>query len=356
MSTGAPSAVTQTAATLNGTVDPNGAEVTDCRFEYGPTGAYGSSTACAVAPGSGKGPVAVSAVVGGLGTDKAYHYRVVASNGGGTSDGGDEAFDTLPLAPAVSTGAPSAVTQTAATLNGTVDPNGAEVTDCRFEYGPTSTYGSSVACSPAPGSGKSSVAVSSTVGGLVAGSSYYYRVVASNGGGSGVGEAQSFATQLPTTPSEQGPAGTPPASADNTPPPAPTSPAPVPDAQFVSRSLTADSSGVLVAKISCPADETTCAGAVTLKTLTAVPLRTGAPSTVKPKAAVLTVARGTFTVAGGQEAAIRLRLAAPARTLLMRAHLLKARATLAAHDPAGATHTSQTVLTISTARATHKLR
>ena len=64
--TQAPSAVTQTAATLNGTVDPNGAEVTDCRFEYGPTGAYGSSTACAVAPGSGKGPVAVSAVVGGL--------------------------------------------------------------------------------------------------------------------------------------------------------------------------------------------------------------------------------------------------------------------------------------------------
>ena len=364
VSTGSPSGVGQTAATLNGTVDPHGAQVTDCRFEYGPTSAYGSSVACATSPGSGTGAVAVSAAVGGLVADKAYHYRVVARNGGGTSDGGDEAFDTLPLAPAVSTGAPSGVGQTAATLNGTVDPHGAQVTDCRFEYGPTSAYGSSVACATSPGSGTGAVPVFAEVAGLVAGSSYYYRLVATNDGGTAMGVAQSIATQLPTVLSEQGPGSTPPPSGGNTtpppggnitPPPSETKPAPVPDAEFVTPKLTAGSTGLLVAKISCPGDETTCAGAVTLKTATAVLLSTSVHSTTKPKATVLVVARGTFSVAGGQTAAIRLRLSTAARTLLVRAHLLRARATLAAHDPAGATHTSQTLLTISAARATHKL-
>ncbi len=267
-------------------------------------------------------------------------------------------------APAVSTQAPSAVTQTAATFNGTVDPNGAEVTDCRFEYGPTSEYGSSVPCSPAPGSGKSPVAVSAEVAGLSADSGYHYRVAASNAGGRSGGADEAFETMppptvpvLPTMLNEQGPGSPPPATGGNaTPPPSDTKRAPVPDAQFVSRALTAGSTGLLVAKISCPADETTCAGAVTLKTLTAVLLSAGAHSTMKPKATVLMLARGTFTIAGGQTAAIGLRLSTAARTLLARAHLLRVRATLAAHDPAGATHSSLTLLTISAAKATHRLR
>ena len=76
--------------------------------------------------------------------------------------------------------AASSVTDATAVLNGTVNPNNATVTACKFEYGPTTSLGSSVPCAPEPGSGASPVAVSAAVGGLTAGTTYYFRVVASN--------------------------------------------------------------------------------------------------------------------------------------------------------------------------------
>ena len=62
--------------------------------------------------------------------------------------------------PTATTGTAADVTQTTAELSGTVDPNGATVSSCRLEYGKTATYGSSVPCSPSPGSGTSPVPVS----------------------------------------------------------------------------------------------------------------------------------------------------------------------------------------------------
>ena len=63
--------------------------------------------------------------------------------------------------PDVSSAAPS-VAAGVVTLNGTVNPSGAPVTVCKFEYGTTSGYGSTAPCSPAPGSGTSPVAVATT--------------------------------------------------------------------------------------------------------------------------------------------------------------------------------------------------
>jgi hypothetical protein len=68
------------------------------------------------------------------------------------------------------------------TLNGTVNPHGRAVTSCVFEYGTTSAYGHSVACSPASlGSGTSAVAVHAHLAGLEPESEYHYRLVAENG-------------------------------------------------------------------------------------------------------------------------------------------------------------------------------
>jgi hypothetical protein len=93
--TGAASAVTSTSATLNATVDPDGASVSDCHFDYGTTVAYGSSAPCDSLPGSGESAVAVTASLTGLSASTTYHFRVVATSPGGTSYGADQKLATL---------------------------------------------------------------------------------------------------------------------------------------------------------------------------------------------------------------------------------------------------------------------
>jgi PKD repeat protein len=91
------SAISQTAATLSGSVNPNGHAVTSCFFEYGTTTSYGSSAPCSSEPGAGTSPVGVSATIGNLTAGTTYHYRVVATSAAGTSDGADATFTTRPL-------------------------------------------------------------------------------------------------------------------------------------------------------------------------------------------------------------------------------------------------------------------
>jgi streptogramin lyase len=85
-------AVTPTAATLTGTVDPEGSQTT-YYFEYGTTPAYGSKTVGASA-GSGTSNISVSAATSGLSPDTLYHYRLVANSPGGVSYGADLTFTT----------------------------------------------------------------------------------------------------------------------------------------------------------------------------------------------------------------------------------------------------------------------
>ena len=84
-------------------MNPNGGEVSECKFEYGTTEAYGSTASCASLPGSGNSAVAVSAAVTGLTANTTYHFRISATNAGGTSKGSDQTFKTLPNAPTVVT-------------------------------------------------------------------------------------------------------------------------------------------------------------------------------------------------------------------------------------------------------------
>jgi hypothetical protein len=91
----ASTSVTQTTATLNGTVDSNGTAIGSCEFEYGPTGkeygsggAYGNSVSCLQTPaqiGAGTAPVPVSADVEGLRPGALYRFRLKASGAAGAS-------------------------------------------------------------------------------------------------------------------------------------------------------------------------------------------------------------------------------------------------------------------------------
>jgi hypothetical protein len=192
------SAITQTAATLNATVNPNGGEVKECVLEYGTTTEYKSAPAsCTPPPGSGTQPVAVSASVGGLTANTTYHFRVSAIGTGGSSHGADETFKTSPNPPTVATEAASAVAQTSATLNASVNPNGGEVKECIFEFGTTTEYKSApIACTQSPGSGTQPVAVSAPVSGLTANTTYHFRISAANPGGTSKGSDQMFTTRV----------------------------------------------------------------------------------------------------------------------------------------------------------------
>jgi len=195
------SAVAQTTATLNATVNPEDEPVSECEFEYGATEAYGSSAPCTPSPGSGTSPVAVSASIGGLSPSTTYHFRIVATTAIGTSHGADASFKTLVTAPVAATAPATRIGETSALLHGTVNPEGEEaVGDCHFEYGTSESYGTNVPCTPKPGSGASPVAVSAALTGLTPGTTYHFRLAASNSGGTSNGADEQFATPAAALP------------------------------------------------------------------------------------------------------------------------------------------------------------
>lgn len=96
----APTNVTSTSATINGSVDPDGVAAT-YQFQYGTSLNYGSVTpAVPAAAGSDNAIHDFAAALEGLKPETIYHYRIIATNANGTSYGADETFETaIPPAP-----------------------------------------------------------------------------------------------------------------------------------------------------------------------------------------------------------------------------------------------------------------
>jgi sugar lactone lactonase YvrE len=99
-----------------------------------------------------------------------------------------------PSTPEVVTQAASSIKATEATLKGTVNPSGVATT-YRFEYGTTTSYGTSI---PAPsenvGSGIEAVSKSHTITPLQPETTYHFRIVASNNYGTIYGQDNYFTT------------------------------------------------------------------------------------------------------------------------------------------------------------------
>jgi len=188
--------VTASGATLNGSVNPNGS-ATSYAFQWGPTSGYGHETPLTSA-GAGTTAVTVSAPVSGVASGTTYHFRIIAINSGGTAVGSDQTFTTTGTAPAPSTppsattGSASGVSQTSATVNGTVNPAG-QATTYYFEFGPTNNYGYET--SPTDGgSGSAAEPASANLTQLTPGTTYHYRLVAVSPGGTTLGADQTFTT------------------------------------------------------------------------------------------------------------------------------------------------------------------
>jgi phosphodiesterase/alkaline phosphatase D-like protein len=193
VSASAATAITPSGAQLNGTVNPSGLATT-YHFDYGTTTSYGTSTTLANA-GAGTVSSSVSAVLSGLTPGTLYHYRVSASNNGGTANSSDRTMTTAvgppaPAMPVVATLPPSNVGATVANLAGTVNPNGVS-TAYHFEYGSTISYGSLTSTSDA-GTGSAAVDVSAVLTNLSPGTLYHYRLVGTNAGGTVNGGDMTF--------------------------------------------------------------------------------------------------------------------------------------------------------------------
>ncbi len=99
VTTAAATGVTAYAATLNGSVDPNGAD-TSAYFQYGTTTAYtgGYSTTNTFVAGSGSNSIPAFAI-SGLNSGTTYHFQAVGKNSVGTTLGADKTFTTVSVAP-----------------------------------------------------------------------------------------------------------------------------------------------------------------------------------------------------------------------------------------------------------------
>src|SRR5277367_3443903 len=95
--TGTASAVSASSAVVGGSITPNGAQ-TEFWFQYGTDTTYGLQTETRGAR-SGTSAASVSARVSDLTPGTTYHFRLVASNSAGTTDGADQSF-TTPASPA----------------------------------------------------------------------------------------------------------------------------------------------------------------------------------------------------------------------------------------------------------------
>jgi hypothetical protein len=196
--TGAATGVGSFDATVNGTVNANGFSTTVI-FEYGLNTGYGSTMTADQSPVTGSTNTAVSATLGELSPGTTYHYRVVATNANGTTNGADMTFTTLPAPPLVLTGAATAVGTDTATLNGIVNPQD-DSTTVTFEYGTDTSYGTTVTADQSPLTGSLAFPVTSTITGLTNNTTYHFRVVATNSGGTSYGTDMTFTTGAGSAP------------------------------------------------------------------------------------------------------------------------------------------------------------
>jgi hypothetical protein len=143
---------------------------------------------------------AVAQQITGLSGGTGYCYRLSARNPAGSSHGGVAGFTTTTpgtgggggAAPAVTTAAATEITATAATLHGTLNPNGS-ATAYHFDYGRDAAYGSETATQDA-GAGGDVIPVAAPVTGLTPSTEYHFRLVAESDAGRTEGPDMMFTT------------------------------------------------------------------------------------------------------------------------------------------------------------------
>lgn len=190
--------VDQDSAHLSGTINPNSPTAdplaaVDWHFECTPK-CPSAEAVGHIDPDDTDHPVEADAT--GLKPSTSYKVKLVAGNAGPAVSAETE-FETDPVAPLAYPAAKTPAGPYAMTIRGWVNPQNSQLSECRFEYGTTTSYGQSVNCEELPGEVEENALVSTTLKGLAAGEAYHYKLVVANDGGSAESADTSFGVLAP---------------------------------------------------------------------------------------------------------------------------------------------------------------
>jgi uncharacterized protein (TIGR02145 family) len=184
-------------AVLNGLINPNYLSTT-VAFQWGLTTSYGNYIEIPQGPFTGHTSIPVNYEITGLSVGTTYHFRIEAVNWWGTSYSDDLTFKTLGQVPTAVPQQAFDIQYISATLPGTVNPNLLSTT-VSFEYGTTTSYGTTLGALPSPITGNNPVNVSVGLYGLTSGTTYHYRIKATNELGTTMSDDMIFTSLAPIT-------------------------------------------------------------------------------------------------------------------------------------------------------------
>jgi hypothetical protein len=194
---------TDTTATFAGSIDPKGAWVGGCEFQYSTDQITWTDLAepgCASLDPNG-GSQAVSEQVTGLDPNTKYFVRLAASRPltpNSTVTSNSKAFTTDAVPPAIADLGAIEIGDTSARMVATIDPRNSD-TGYSFQYGTTPALGSSTAPLEI-GGGTTPITVSQAIGGLSPDTTYYFRAVATNLTGTTASPSKTFHTRVDPLP------------------------------------------------------------------------------------------------------------------------------------------------------------
>ena len=177
LTTTAATGISSTTATSGGIISTDGGSAVTARGVCWATTQNPTTANSKTTDGTGSGTYTSSLT--GLTRATTYYIRAYATNGIGTSYGGQETFTTLAEAPVVTTTAISAMTNSTATSGGTVTSDGGSTISAKGVCWATTSGPTTANNKTTDGTGSGSF--TSNITGLTSGTTYYLRAYAING-------------------------------------------------------------------------------------------------------------------------------------------------------------------------------
>jgi uncharacterized protein (TIGR02145 family) len=169
--------ITATTAKGGGTITSDGRAAITARGVCWSTAVNPTTAGSKTIDGTGTGEFISS--ITGLTAGTAYHVRAYATNSVGTAYGEDISFSASGKVPESVTQPATNISSTGARLNGTVNANDLSTT-VTFEYGATTSYGSTITAAQSPVTGNTTVSVSTDISGLTPVTTYHFRIRTEN--------------------------------------------------------------------------------------------------------------------------------------------------------------------------------